>query len=49
VQAERREIIGEEHVEGAPDLVIEVLSPGNWMYDRREKFLVYQHAGVPEY
>ena len=49
VRAERREIIGEEYVEGAPDLVVEVLSPSNWLYDRREKFQVYREAGVPEY
>lgn len=49
VRAERRGIIGEECVEGAPDLVVEVLSPSNWLYDRREKFQVYREAGVPEY
>lgn len=49
VRAERRDIIGEEYVEGAPDLVVEVLSPSNWLYDRTEKFRVYQEAGVPEY
>jgi len=49
VRAERRDIIGEEYVEGAPDLVVEVLSPSNWLYDRTEKFRAYQEAGVPEY
>ncbi len=49
VHAERRDIIGEDYVEGAPDLVVEVLSPSNWLYDRREKLLAYQQAGVPEY
>ena len=49
IQTERREIIEEEYVEGAPDLVVEVLSPSNWLYDRREKFQAYQNAGVPEY
>jgi Uma2 family endonuclease len=49
VSAARRDIIGEEYVEGAPDLVVEVLSPSNWLYDRREKFQAYLAAGVPEY
>ncbi len=49
VRADRREIIGEDYVEGAPDLVVEVLSPSNWLYDRREKQLAYQQARVPEY
>jgi Uma2 family endonuclease len=49
IRAERLHILGREYVEGAPDLVIEVLSPSNWLYDRREKFLAYQEAGVAEY
>ena len=34
---------------GAPDLIIEVLSPSNSQYDVRDKFDVYQEAGVREY
>jgi len=34
---------------GAPDLIIEVLSPGNSQYDVRDKFDVYQEAGVREH
>ncbi|MBC8449183.1 MAG: Uma2 family endonuclease [Chloroflexi bacterium] len=49
VHADRRQIIGEEYVEGAPDLVVEILSPSNWLYDRKEKFFAYQSAGVREY
>lgn len=49
VRAGRADIIGETHVEGAPDLVVEILSPSNWLYDRREKFTLYQEAGVGEY
>jgi Uma2 family endonuclease len=36
-------------IEGAPDIVVEVLSPGNWLVDRRDKFKVYAKAGVREY
>jgi len=34
---------------GVPDLVVEVLSPSNSQYDVRDKFDVYQEAGVKEY
>ena len=36
-------------VKGAPDLVIEVLSPSTMKYDRLLKFNLYQEAGVKEY
>ena len=36
-------------VYGAPDLVIEVLSPVTAQYDRLIKFNLYQRAGVREY
>ena len=35
--------------DGAPDLVIEILSPGNSKREMREKFQVYQESGVREY
>lgn len=34
---------------GAPDLVIEVLSPGNWRFDKEDKKDVYESSGVKEY
>lgn len=49
VKAERLHIVGEDYIEGTPDLVVEVLSPSNWLYDRREKFQAYQAARVAEY
>ena len=34
---------------GAPDWIIEILSPGTASMDLKEKFEVYEHAGVQEY
>jgi Uma2 family endonuclease len=34
---------------GAPDLVIEILSPESVARDQKEKFLLYEQAGVLEY
>ena len=36
-------------IRGAPDLVVEILSPSSSARDLREKFDLYQHAGVREY
>lgn len=34
---------------GAPDLVVEVLSPGNTRKEMRDKYSLYEEAGVKEY
>ena len=34
---------------GAPDLVVEILSPSNSRKDLKDKYEIYQEAGVPEY
>jgi len=49
IAAGRTDVSLGRYVEGAPDLIVEVLSPGNWLYDRKEKYQVYQAAGVREY
>ena len=38
-----------EQFYGPPDLVVEVLSPGTWRIDRREKMVEYAQAGISEY
>ena len=45
----RRDVVRPNHVEGPPDLVIEVVSPESQSRDRREKYLEYEAAGVTEY
>jgi Uma2 family endonuclease len=42
-------LIEEKGLTGAPDLVIEVLSPGTSQLDYGEKKLVYEKYGVSEY
>jgi len=37
------------YFEGAPDLVVEVISPSSARMDRVTKFTAYEAAGVPEY
>jgi Uma2 family endonuclease len=34
---------------GAPDLVIEILSPGTWRQDKEDKKYEYERSGVREY
>jgi Uma2 family endonuclease len=41
--------LDEKGCQGAPDLIVEVLSPGNSKKEMREKFQVYEEAGVREY
>lgn len=45
----RKNIITEEKIIGAPDLVIEILSPSTAYYDLVHKKKVYESAGVLEY
>jgi Uma2 family endonuclease len=41
--------VTEKNIQGAPDLVIEVLSPSTAVKDMREKKALYQRTGVREY
>ncbi len=49
VSNERRGIITEPNVSGAPDLVVEILSPGTAERDRELKLNLYARYGVREY
>ena len=49
VSNERADIITEANIQGAPDLVIEVLSPSTKEYDRGYKLTLYSRHWVREY
>jgi Uma2 family endonuclease len=49
VSAERKEAIVKERIMGAPDLLIEILSPSTGYYDLRQKKDIYEKYGVKEY
>ena len=45
----RRSIIQPNHIEGSPDLIVEIVSPDDPARDWRDKYLEYERAGVREY
>ncbi len=45
----RSGIVTEANIQGAPDLVVEILSPGTVGYDRGYKLALYGRHGVREY
>ncbi len=49
VSTERAHIITEDNVQGAPDLVVEILSPSTANRDRTFKRSLYARHGVKEY
>ena len=49
VSNERAQIITPENIQGAPDLVVEILSPATAERDRSVKFELYAEHGVHEY
>lgn len=46
---DRFDLLKRAHLEGPPDLIVEIVSPDSAACDWREKYLDYQAAGVREY
>lgn len=49
VGSDQEHIISERGIEGPPDIVVEILSPGTSTLDRRVKHALYARFGVGEY
>ncbi len=49
VARERLGLLRPNHLEGAPDLAMEIVSPDSQTRDREDKFADYQKGGVREY
>lgn len=49
IAVENQDIIGDTRIQGTPDFIAEILSPGNPEHDRYLKFHLYAQAGVSEY
>lgn len=49
ISTARRDRVRPTYVDGAPDLIVEIVSPDSQNRDRREKYLEYSTAGVREY
>ena len=45
----RKEILTDQGCDGAPDLIVEIVSPSNSFHDYVTKLMKYQQAGVREY
>jgi Uma2 family endonuclease len=49
IATNRLRVIQDGKINGAPDIVVEVLSPGTEQYDRKEKKAAYEQSDVKEY
>ncbi len=49
IAVDNLDILTSKKIEGAPDLLIEIVSPGSVTEDRIRKFTQYEQAGTPEY
>ncbi len=49
ISRERETILTEDNARGAPDLIVEILSPSTAEIDRKVKYSLYEKYGVREY
>jgi Uma2 family endonuclease len=49
ISKEKSELLKDDGIHGAPDLIIEILSPSSGYYDTKIKKNLYEFHGVKEY
>jgi Uma2 family endonuclease len=49
ISSARAAIVTQKNIQGAPDLVVEILSPSTASIDRNEKRRLYERGGLKEY
>jgi len=49
ISKENKSLMKEENIIGAPDLIVEILSPSTAYYDLKHKKNIYELSGVKEY
>jgi len=49
ISKQLQEIIEDDGIHGAPDMIIEILSPSTAYYDIKKKYKIYEKSGVKEY
>lgn len=49
VSQAKPDIVQKGCIEGVPDMLVEILSPGTYKIDRGDKFKLYQRLSVPEF
>ena len=49
ISHQRQQISKPQYVDGAPDLIVEILSPSSRLRDTQDKFRDYEYYGVREY
>lgn len=42
-------MVGAKYLEGPPELIVEIFSPGTERKDRKQKYNLYQRYAIPEY
>jgi len=49
ISKQRQKFIKDDGIHGAPDIVVEILSPSTAYYDIKKKYRIYEKFGVKEY
>src|SRR5690606_30869019 len=49
ISEKNKQIITEKNIQGAPDLMMEILSPSSFHHDQERKKALYERFGVLEY